>query len=131
MDNIEVSGCIVPCDIECKCRYFKQSTVAYKWLVIWVSLTQGSATEQNGVQDLKISLRSQDFCGISRISLRFHKISNFTEIIGKILLGISDLIFQVRFRLGFQHLRPRFHPVADPLALRPRNLCHCIKMNPI
>ena len=40
---------------------------------------------------------------------------NFTEIIGKILLGISDLGFQPRFQLRFQHLRSRFHPCCGPL----------------
>ena len=139
----------------------------------WYQGVSNRAKRRPRFQDLKISLRSQDFCGISRfhrdfkishrfqdlteisqdlteisqdltqvsnfkisrfhkdfrshidfkISLRFCKISlgslarslNFTEVIGKILLGISDLGFQARFQLGFQHLHPRFHPVVDPL----------------
>ena len=36
---------------------------------------------------------------------------NFTEIIGKILLGISNLGFQARFH----HLCSRFHPCCGPL----------------
>ena len=59
----------------------------------------------------KISVRFR------KISVRFHKISlrsllrslNFTEIIGKILLGRD---------FGFQHLHPRFQPCCRPLDLR-------------
>ena len=46
----------------------------------------------------------------------------FTEIIGIILLGISDLGFQARF----QHLCPRFQLVADPS--KPMDLiCNDVK----
>ena len=81
-------------------------------------------------QDLKISLGSQDFYGISIYG--FLWISGFPwdlwEFYGiisvfygnnrkNIAFGISDLGFQARFqhlRPRFQHLPPRFQLVADP-----------------
>ena len=48
------------------------------------------------------------------LQFTWYKFPYFTEIIGKILLGISDLGFQARFQPGFQHLCPRFQLVADP-----------------
>ena len=104
----------------------------------------GSATEQNGVQDLKISLGSQDFYGISIYGFRdFYGIYGISMDL-RISMGFQFMDFEIsmglfpyltvfygnnrnkyiawdfgswiqaRFQLGFQHLRPRFQLVADP-----------------
>ena len=59
------------------------------WLQLRLA-AEGSATEQNGVQDLKISLRSQDFYGISifhrdfKISYGFQYLNEISQDLTKI-----------------------------------------------
>ena len=58
---------------------------------------KGSATEQNGVQDFKISLRSQDFYGISifhkdfKISYRFQDLDEISQDLSRISLRFCKI----------------------------------------
>ena len=78
-------------------------------------------------QDLKISLGSQDFYGISIYGFRdFYGIYGISMGLFPVFYGNNRnkyiaWISQARFQLGFQHLRPRFQLVADP-----SDLCRAI-----
>ena len=114
-DFIEISGFLWDFKIS---QRFQDLTISRRFHRISLRFCKISLRFQiSRSQDFR--LRSQDFCGISRFHRdfkishrfqdltkisqdlteisqdrshsRFRKISNFTEIIGKILLGISDL----------------------------------------
>ena len=73
----------------------------------WLNRKRLPSTSSQSKMASKISLRSQDFLGNSRVHRDFKISHRFQDLIG----------FQARFQLGFQH-RPRFHlrcsSVADP-----------------